>query len=425
MKKLIKHKFKGNEFARNALTLTAGTTIAQILPLLIYPLLGRLYSPDDFGLFATISSITSILVVVATGKYDLSVLIADTKKEAGNVVGLVLMLSSGFLLVTLVLFQLLAQPIGAWLNNESLSRWLFLAPVAAFFIIVYNLYNEWCVRNKYFVNLSANKIVNSVGNSGGKLFFGFKTIPTGGLVLGDTIGRAVAAIVYAVRAWLVDKETFSAVNFITMKEMAVRFVNFPKYHLPGSVINVLGGQIPILLIGILFNETEVGYYGMTVMVLSLPSILISAAIRDVFRQRANEDIIKTGTCTPLYMKTFKYLAAFALLGLLALFILPQLFTLFLGDQWVMAGKYAQILFPMVLLSFISNSLSSVLVIREKQKVILRFQVYYLSVTVVSMLLGYWFSDRIEVMLLLFAIGRGSAYLLETYLSYIYSKRTIA
>ena len=41
-----------SEFSRNVLTLMTGTTIAQAIPIAISPILTRIYTPEDFGVFA-------------------------------------------------------------------------------------------------------------------------------------------------------------------------------------------------------------------------------------------------------------------------------------------------------------------------------------------------------------------------------------
>ena len=54
----IKNKVLKSEFNRNVLTLMTGTTIAQALPIAITPILTRLYTPEDFGVFAIFSKIS-------------------------------------------------------------------------------------------------------------------------------------------------------------------------------------------------------------------------------------------------------------------------------------------------------------------------------------------------------------------------------
>lgn len=51
-------------FAFDVLTLTGGTTLAQILTILSFPVLARLYQPENFGVWALYSSITGIISVI-------------------------------------------------------------------------------------------------------------------------------------------------------------------------------------------------------------------------------------------------------------------------------------------------------------------------------------------------------------------------
>ena len=83
---MICFKFKHNkDFVKNATTLTAGTTIAQVVNLILYPALGRIYSVDEFAGLSILMSITSILSVIATGKYEFSIITTSSKIEALNV----------------------------------------------------------------------------------------------------------------------------------------------------------------------------------------------------------------------------------------------------------------------------------------------------------------------------------------------------
>ena len=75
MKKILQRIIGKSEFAKNTFTLTLGTSIAQFFPLIFYPILVRIFSPKDFGLLATLTSITGILAVLATGKLTPKVII--------------------------------------------------------------------------------------------------------------------------------------------------------------------------------------------------------------------------------------------------------------------------------------------------------------------------------------------------------------
>ena len=69
-----------------------GIAISQAIPIAISPILTRLFTPNDFGIFALYLSIVSIISIVATGRYELAVILPDNDKDAIHIVLLALFL---------------------------------------------------------------------------------------------------------------------------------------------------------------------------------------------------------------------------------------------------------------------------------------------------------------------------------------------
>ncbi len=411
-----------SEFVNNAFRLTVGTGIAQIIPIISYPVLSRVFTPWEFGVLGILSSITIILTAMASGNYEYSILITETKNDSINIIGLVLILSFSFLLFSSIILQIFANQIGILVNEPSLKKWIIICPISAFMIIIYNCYNEYCVRNKHFAKISFNKITNSAAISLSKLILGFVKIFENGLVMGDVGGRIISAGACVIRFMQKDRKALVCISFTRMKYLLKRFIEFPKLGLPAELLNTIGVSIPILFIGALFNSKEVGYYTMTMNVISIPIGVIAVSIRDVFRQRANAEYIETGKCVGIFTRLLRIMVIAGFLGsLIVFFILPSIFSTVLGAQWRIAGEYSQILLPMITLSFIYTSLSGIFVITEKMNVHLYWQVYYIVITILSLYLGFRVFHEIKSVLICFTIGRSSAYLLNIYLSYLYSK----
>ena len=117
----LRQTLKG-KFARNLLTLGFGTIIAQLIPILASPLLTRLYSPDEFGLFANFLGILSILLVFYTGKFDLAVILPKQDNEAINIAFLSFFLIVCLTVITLIFFLLLGEKVVSILNIPELSN---------------------------------------------------------------------------------------------------------------------------------------------------------------------------------------------------------------------------------------------------------------------------------------------------------------
>ena len=64
-----------SEFGRNSAKLLSSNAIAQIIGLLIYPILSRLYSPDDFGLVNLFLSIGGVITLFATAEYQYAIML--------------------------------------------------------------------------------------------------------------------------------------------------------------------------------------------------------------------------------------------------------------------------------------------------------------------------------------------------------------
>ena len=411
-----------NSFFRDSIILSGGTAIAQILPFLFYPILGRIFTVEEFGLLAALTAITSILAVVASGKYESAILVAVSKREAASLALLSTMLSAVFLLLIYLILQfVLGNTLSLWLKEPMLKSMLWICPISAWAIIIFTVYNEWCVREKHFNSLSVNKNVNSGAIVGAKTVFGYVRVFTHGLVIGDVIGRIISALVCVVRAWMRDGKTFREVKKIEMIDAAKKYIDFPKYTMPGQLLNTIALQFPILLLAVYFNKTEVGYFSMAMTIFAIPLTVISGAVRDVFRQRANEQLNTTGNCRALFVKVTLILTLMAV-GAAGIFVwfLPQLTTLFLGKQWYTCGVYAQILCGAMVLSFVSNSLSGMFIIANKLRQLFYWQLYFVITTVGAILVGSLVYKSMIITISLFSILRASAYLLSIIMTYRYT-----
>ena len=60
------------QYFRHFVELLTGTAAAQLITLALYPLLGRLYRPEDFGVLALFTTASAILGAVACARYDIA-----------------------------------------------------------------------------------------------------------------------------------------------------------------------------------------------------------------------------------------------------------------------------------------------------------------------------------------------------------------
>ena len=190
-----------------------------------------------------------------------------------------------------------------------------------------------------------------------------------------------------------------------------------------QVLNNIGGSIHVVFFALYFNKTEIGYVAMALTILTAPITVIAGSIKDVFRQKANYEYIQTGNCRSIYIKLFFPILFFGFIFFFFLYLfVPDIFNIFLGNKWVITGKYSQILMPMFLTNFISMSLGGVLVIANKSYISMYWQLYNILLSVIGLFIGVFLFESMEETLFCFMIARSLSYITYSIISFYFAKK---
>ncbi|MFD0964608.1 lipopolysaccharide biosynthesis protein [Pseudofulvibacter geojedonensis] len=416
-----------SSFTKNVFTLVTGTTIAQVIPLALSPILTRLYTPNDFGLLATYMSIAAIFSVVITLKYDISIIIAERKEEAISLLIGSLIIACIISLLTLIIVHFFNGEIINLLTEEdangkeTLGNWLYFIPFSIFFIGAFNTVSFWFNRKLMYKRMATSKVVNTTSMSGIQLGGGLLGFTPIGLLIGFVAGRFFAAL-YLFNRLLGDKEIFfKNIRKDQILFLLKRYKRFPLFTLPAEFINIVANRLPIFVIGKFFGSSVLGNYALMERVLSAPISLIGASVLDVFKQKASEDYNKFGNCKNIFIKTFKSLVLLSIVPTLLLFFLsPIVFGFIFGKEWTMAGEFAQIISILFFIRFTASPLSYMFNIAEKQHYDMFWQIALLVFTIISFVIGVKLND-VKIALICFTVSYSLLYIINIYLSYQFSK----
>ncbi len=408
---------------KNISTVAVGTGIAQIFPIIFYPLLARIFPPSEFGLLAIVVSIVPILSVIASGAFEGAILLSKSKVSSINLAAYILIRSSFILMLFLLLIIFFGNQIAILLNEPRLNQWLYVVPVLCIGVIFVNLTNEWFVKYKYFSRLSLNKALYTITNVLSKVALGLLgSLKTGGLVLGDLAGKMIMMVYVSLTFLHLDKDQLRHITKSRIFNSTSEVKDFPKFVMPDQIISNLGGSIHVFFISAFFGATELGYVAIVSSILYAPITVFSSAIKDVFRQRAKEDFDATGSCRELYIKLLPPVAGIAFLGFGTLYlIIPPFFNIFLGEQWIKAADYAQIMIPLFFFSFISMALKDVFIVVKKMHIALYWQFFFIFLLLLSLIISTYLYDSLEVTLYFMTVANSFSYFLYIFLSYYFAK----
>ena len=82
-----------SEFIRNVFTIFSGNAIAQTIPFLLEPVIARLFVPQDFAIWTLYISFTNIFSILATGRYEMAIMLPSKERKAINVLALSMIIS--------------------------------------------------------------------------------------------------------------------------------------------------------------------------------------------------------------------------------------------------------------------------------------------------------------------------------------------
>lgn len=418
---MIKRFLPKSAYAKNVLTLMTGTSLAQAIPIAISPILTRIYTPEEFGVFALYMAIASILTVLVTGRYEMAILLPKKDRDAMSLVALSIALSFFISIILLIIVTAFNSQLVAIIGVPELSIWLYWVPASTFLMGVYQSLSYWSNRKSHYRRLAISRVVQSSGTGAAQLAGAFNNIGASGLVGGQLIGQTLSTAVLGSLIYKEDKEYISKIKKIRILALARKYINFPKFLIIAHGFNTASGQMPTFLLSSLFNTAAAGFFMLTQRVMGAPMTLIASALGDVFRQEASYAYVNTGSCKDIYIRTFKKLLIISILpSVVFFFIAPDLFAIVFGEQWRVAGDYAQILTPMYFFKFITTPVSQVTIFAGKQKIDLLWQVVLFFMTIFSIYMGAYFSD-IKLAFFLFSFLYSFMYIVSGYINFIFSK----
>lgn len=361
-------RLKNDETAANFLKLFTGSVMAQAIPLAFEPILARLYTPSEFAVLALFISFSNLFAVVATGRYELAVMLPSGIRKAMDVVALSLMICLSVTLFTVLFIVVFKAQIIHLLHNTSIEPFLFLVPVMVLLTGLYQTLNYWLSRNKLYSGVAASRVVQTVSGSSLSLLSGFFKAGVWGLIISYLVGLSLSFVTLVSSVKRSDLVLLANSRWTDIKAVARIYKDFPRINTLHAFTDILQQSLLIFLLSYFFTDTVVGSYSRTFRLMAAPASLIGAALGQVYFQQASRLYSRGESIASLTRRMMKHLAIVSLIGFgFVFFTGDDLFALILGSNWRVAGSYASAISPWLMLNMVISPVSSVPLITGYQK----------------------------------------------------------
>jgi len=382
---------------KNILILLKSGIIAQILPILTYPIITRFYSTEDFGLYSTVLSIITTISVFIILKLDQALPISENKDKISlirlSIISTILIsISTLLILIMLKNFDLI--------HNIDFKTILLLV-VSILLNGFINLYIGINISNGEFAKNANNQIIRSLFLATTQMIAGIIGYLEYGLIISFIIAQIISLIFLTFNNYQLVKSLFSE-NWKIKSDLNLLFSkyrDFPLFLSPTGLVNTLGMTVPILLISNIYGLTYAGFYGLVTRAFMTPLNVISLSISQPLFKDLSDNRNSKYNLKDIFIKSFIILVTVSVFPLNLFsgsmeFIFEKVFS----STWKVSGEIALYLMPWMSINFVLSPLLNLYIVLRKQSINLFINIIItlsrITVIIISGALNFDFSTMI-------------------------------
>jgi O-antigen/teichoic acid export membrane protein len=363
-------------FLNSIVLLSSSSAINIILNIVLAPIVSRIYNKEDYGAAALFISVVTVMSVFTTLMYPSAIIIPSEERKAEKLASLSFILTICFSLITFIALLIFYLFDLETFSSSAFDSWIYLIPIGLIILVLDQIATQFNFRLKDFKRSAKANVVSGVSNKGVTiamgLIFGSSQF---GLLIGFLGSHIISFFIKARNR--IQKILSINWNKQELLTVANEYSSYPKYILPGDLINRLSRDFPLYFFSYSYDLKVVGSLAFANSMLSIPYNLISTSISPVFIQKAKE--LKEISVEKLKQFLVKLNNLLFLLGVLPFSILTvfgeEIFAIVFSENWREAGVFAGILAIYFMFRIIMSPLSSIFRVLEKEKITLVFNIF--------------------------------------------------
>ncbi|WP_276668896.1 lipopolysaccharide biosynthesis protein [Thalassolituus oleivorans] len=393
----------------------SGAVVAQLIPIIGTLFIARIYTPADYGAYSFWLAVVLILTVALTLRYEAAIALendGDERSIAVLAILLTIVFIAGIVAVGLLIVCILFPEL-----VERFSEQAVISLVPASVLLSGNMVlQSWAAADGRYHQLNLLRLVFAGLVTTLQILGGLVCASELTLLLMHTLGLLFS---FCFAFWLKPVRVGSSVSTrFAVTAFIRRRKRFAIYSLPADLISSATGQLPLMIVTSRFGSEAGGVLALTTRILGAPLGLLGKAVLDVFKRYAVIEIKETGSCSEIYIKTFRVLLFGSVLLTVGVVSFAQsFFNLAFGASWGDAGLYAIWLLPLFAMKFMASPLSYTIYIVEKQNLDFLWQIGLLVISLIGLLA----SDSLNSTVLLYSSLGALMYIVYLILSFKLSR----
>lgn len=386
---------------KNTLKLSSSSGLMMFLPLVITPILSRLYSPEDYGEWGVFSSVLYILTAFLFLSYENAIVKSNDNSEIPNLLALCFVISTIIIIMVVIVFLLgKALEIKFFIKYPSVYLLVILLIATSLHTICNNLGN----REKIYGHMAISGIINGSMQASMRILLGIIPIFAYGLIVGNVFAQIISTL-YLMRHLVsfFKLSYYKTVKFEKLKNIAIVYKKFPLYDAPARLIEFSIANLALIILTYYWSREEIGCYSMIIQFVLMPISVIGSAMANVYYREISESINDKKKLALSTSRAAKITFTISLLPLLFLTLGgDKLLVAFLGDKWVDVGKMSLCLVIFSVPVVLSEPLLPIFRSMDKQELRFKMNCLCLFLSMGGLIVASELSNNIYIALITYS-----------------------
>lgn len=357
---------KKNSIWVGMLHMGLGTVLAQMINIVVQPILTRIFPTETLGIYTYLISLATMIIPVASLKLDMLIVSEPNEKEAQYITDaciiINILISLIYAIVIIVGYQVS--------DNNIFNKYgiiIYVVPVLVFTNGLRFLFISYLNRYKEYKTISIIAIIREAIRAVIQVGAGFLSLGVFSLSMGYAVSPLFGLNIQ-MRNYLKELKERPRINLKKFKEIVlVKGKRQILFLVPAQFINSFSASLVTISITALFSAKILGYYSAGVRILDIPIVFITSNVSKVCYQRISENVANKKPVLRTLMSVIIVLSAVSIMGFGTLYVIaPRLSEIVFGQGYRVAGEYIRCLCVMYAVRLVATSFAGVYTVFKKQ-----------------------------------------------------------
>lgn len=345
-----------NSFIRPVAILMTGSSLAQLINILLLPVLTAIFTPADFDVLAVFAGLSIITYRAASLGLDYALPVAETDEKAANLLVAALVGVASVSVLVGIATALILPMVPDQGKAAAYDIFLWLVPLSTLLIAATTAFEFWHTRLKRFSLISRARLSQVVIGGAVQVLLGLAGAGADGLLIGYLVINCSALLLFAASFLAHDRPLLRGVSRASIAATVREYIIFPKFTAAEIVANSCSVYLPIVIISAALAGPEAGFLLLALRLTQGPIVMLSQAVSFVYYSRALQSRRdnRLGEDTAAVLRGLIGITAPPLSALAI--VAPGLIATVLGELWRPVGVYISLTLPLTFLLLLSSAI---------------------------------------------------------------------